>query len=187
MWRSGDVPKTDAREDPEVQAAGNGEGRFGICRNICGICRTVLYCGDRRVLMARAARKSKICGLAEDARPFLHEEIVEGVKARRVQGLIDRGVLDKKQVFRVIPERTFNRRLATGDTLKPTEGDAIARLLRVTEAANKAFGDADFARRYLALPNPALGNRIPFELAETDAGAREVEAALIRFAHGIYI
>lgn len=142
--------------------------------------------------MPRATRKSgaaptRPAGLAEEARPFVHDEIVRGIEAKRVKDLIDRGVLDKKQVYRIIPERTFNRRLANREMLKPSEADAISRLLRVIEAAVKGFGDADFARRYLSLPNPALGNRIPFELAETDAGAREVEHAIMRFAHGVYI
>lgn len=140
--------------------------------------------------MPRAPRKPQRAlpsGFAEDAQPFVHDDILRGVPAKRVQELIDRGVLDKKQVYRVVPERTFGRRLANDETLKPNEADAIARLLRVIEAAMKGFGDADFARRYLSLPNPALGNRIPFELAETDAGAREVEYAIMRFAHGVYI
>jgi putative toxin-antitoxin system antitoxin component (TIGR02293 family) len=126
-------------------------------------------------------------GLAEDERPFVHDEIVLGIDARRVKNLIERGVLGKKQVYRVIPERTFNRRLSERQPLKRSEADAIARLLRVTELAERAFGDADFARRYLSLPNPALGNRIPFDLAVTDSGAREVEAAISRFAHGDYV
>jgi putative toxin-antitoxin system antitoxin component (TIGR02293 family) len=142
--------------------------------------------------MPRLARKPKPSaappnGLAEEARPFVHDEIVRGIKAKRVKELIDRNVLDKKQVYRVIPERTFNRRLANGEALKTSEADAIARLLRVIDAAMKGFGDADFARRYLSLANPALGNRVPIELAETDAGAREVEYAIMRFAQGIYI
>ncbi len=70
--------------------------------------------------------------------------------------------------------------------LKVPEADAIARLLRVTEAAKKTFGDADFATRFLNLPNPALKNRVPIDLAETDAGAREVEAILLRIAYGDY-
>jgi hypothetical protein len=69
-------------------------------------------------------------GLAEDAHPFVHDEIVRGIKASRVKDLIDRGVLGAKQVYRVIPERTFNRRLANRETLKVAEADAIARLLR---------------------------------------------------------
>lgn len=141
--------------------------------------------------MARTARKSKnvsrASGFAEEATPFVHEDIVKGIPAKRVQELIARGVLSEKAVYRIIPERTFKRRLTNRESLKVQEGDAVARLLRVTEAAVKAFGDADFARRYLNLPVPALGNKIPLELAETDSGAREVEAALLRFEHGIYI
>jgi putative toxin-antitoxin system antitoxin component (TIGR02293 family) len=125
-------------------------------------------------------------GLAEEERPFVHDEIVRGIAAKRVQDLIDRGVLGAKQVYRVIPERTFNRRLAKRETLKPSEADAIGRLLRVTETAEKTLGDAAFARKWLSLPNPALKNRIPIELAETDAGAREVETILTRIAHGVY-
>ena len=36
-------------------------------------------------------------------------------------------------------------------------------------------------------PNPALKNRIPIDLVQSDAGAREVEDALSRFMHGDYI
>jgi putative toxin-antitoxin system antitoxin component (TIGR02293 family) len=142
--------------------------------------------------MPRTASKRKLrnmppTGLAEAERPFHHDEIVRGIEAKRVKALIDRGVLDAKQVYRVIPERTFGRRLAKREALKPSEADAIGRLLRVTEYAEKMLGDANFAREYLHLPNPALKGRIPIEMAETDAGAREVEAALSRLAHGDYI
>ena len=125
-------------------------------------------------------------GFAEEERPFVHDEIVRGIAARRVKKLIDRGVLLAKQVYRVIPERTFGRRLAKGEALKPAEADAIGRLIRVTEEAEKTFGDADFARKWLSYPNPALADRIPIELAETDAGAREVETILTRIAYGVY-
>jgi putative toxin-antitoxin system antitoxin component (TIGR02293 family) len=126
-------------------------------------------------------------GLKEEERPFLHDDIVRGIEAKRVKDLIDRGVLGAKQVFRVIPERTFGRRLAKRERLKPSEADAIGRLLRITKLAEKMLGDAAFARQWLTLPNPVLKDRIPIELAETDAGAREVEAALSRLAHGDYV
>jgi putative toxin-antitoxin system antitoxin component (TIGR02293 family) len=135
----------------------------------------------------RKRRPAASPGFAEEGRPFVHDEIVAGVSAKKVKDLIDRGVLTAKQVYRVIPARTFNRRLANGEMLKVAEADVIARLLRVIEAANRTFGDEEFARQYLNLPNPVLKNRIPMELAETDAGARDVEAALSRFAHGDYI
>jgi putative toxin-antitoxin system antitoxin component (TIGR02293 family) len=140
-----------------------------------------------RNVARRPSRRAPPLVLAEEERPFVHDEIVRGIEARKVKELIDRGVLGAKQVFRAIPERTFNRRLANREMLKVPEADAIARLLRVTEAAKKTFGDAEFATKWLNLPNPALKNRIPIDLVETDAGAREVEAALSRFAHGDYI
>ena len=140
--------------------------------------------------MPRVARKLKSvpkpASFLEEARPFVHDDIVRGVAAKRVQDLIDRGVLGEKTVYRVIPERTFKRRLANREALRVPEGDAIARFLRVTDAANKAFGGEDFARKWLNLSNPALSGRIPIELAETDAGAREVEDVLGRFAHGVH-
>jgi putative toxin-antitoxin system antitoxin component (TIGR02293 family) len=136
--------------------------------------------------MPRTLRKPKTTGFTEEVVPFVHDEIVRGIPAKRVLELIDRGVLPAKAVYRVIPERTFKRRLANRQALKPSEADAVARLLRVTEAANRTFGDPEFARRFLSLPNPVLGDRIPNELAETDAGARQVEVILGRIAHGVY-
>jgi putative toxin-antitoxin system antitoxin component (TIGR02293 family) len=130
---------------------------------------------------------SSLSGFAEETQPFVHDDIVRGVPAKRVQELIDRGVLGAKQVYRVIPERTFNRRLVNRETLKVSEGDAIARFVRVTREANKIFGDAAFARKWLNLPNPVLRGRVPIELAETDVGAREVEGALLSFAYGDYV
>src|SRR5712691_8338930 len=140
-----------------------------------------------RTVSKRRRHRVQPSGFAEQERPFVHDDIIRGIKAQRVKNLIDRGVLNAKQVYRLIPARTFNRRLANGERLKASEADAIARLLRVIEAAEKTFGDAEFAGKYLVLPNPALKGRIPIEMAETDAGAREVEAALSRFAHGDYI
>ena len=139
--------------------------------------------------MPRPARKPKSIpkpGFAEEAQPFVHDDIVRGVPATRVRELIDRGVLSEKAVYRVIPERTFKRRLANREALKVSEADVISRFIRITEEANRILGDADFARDWLNLPNPALKNRIPIELAETDSGVREVEAILTRIAYGDY-
>ena len=39
---------------------------------------------------------------------------------------------------------------------------------------------------FLRSPNPALGERIPIHMAQTDIGAREVETIIGRLAHGIF-
>jgi putative toxin-antitoxin system antitoxin component (TIGR02293 family) len=142
--------------------------------------------------MARAQAKPKRPrkpppGFAEGSPSFDYEDIVQGIAAATVKRLIDNGTLAAKQVYRVIPMRTFNRRLAKGEPLKVSESDAIARLLRVTEMARRIFGDTEFAGQWLTLPNPVLKNQIPIELAATDVGARDVEAALLHFAHGDYL
>ena len=134
----------------------------------------------------RKQARPRPSGLAEEERPFVHDEIMRGVPARKVKRLIERGVLGVKQVHRIIPERTFNRRVANNEALKPAEADGVARLMRIAELARRIFRDDDFAREFLRLPNPALGNRIPSELAETEAGAREVETILGRIAYGVY-
>jgi putative toxin-antitoxin system antitoxin component (TIGR02293 family) len=126
-------------------------------------------------------------GLAEEERPFAHEDVVRGIEARKVKGLIERGVLGAKQVHRLIPARTFNRRLAGGQRLTPSESDVIARLVRIVEMAHRILGDAEFAGQWLTLANPVLNERVPIELAETDAGAREVEGALLHLAYGDHV
>lgn len=115
-----------------------------------------------------------------------HEEIVRGIKPGRIKRLIDQGMLVAKQVYQAIPERTFSRRLSKGEALKTLEADAIGRLVRVTATADKIFGNVEFSRNWLNLPNPSLQKQVPIEMAQTDAGAREVENVLSRIAHGDY-
>src|SRR5712691_9282986 len=107
-----------------------------------------------RTVSKRRRQRIPPSGFAEEERPFVHDDIVRGIEAKRVKDLIDRGVLGAKQVFRVIPARTFGRRLEKREALKPSEADAIGRLLRVTETAEKILGDAEFAHKWLSLPNP---------------------------------
>lgn len=86
----------------------------------------------------------------------------------------------------VIPQRTFERRLSLNQVLKLDEADAIGRLLRVRDHARRTFADEGVAAEWLSQPHPALGGERPIEMARTDAGAREVEAVLIRLEHGVH-
>jgi putative toxin-antitoxin system antitoxin component (TIGR02293 family) len=42
------------------------------------------------------------------------------------------------------------------------------------------------AREWFKAPNRALGNTTPFEYADTEPGAREVEDVLGRIEHGVF-
>jgi len=118
--------------------------------------------------------------------PLDYARIEKGLSARKVEELIRKGTIAREDVFGAIPERTFKRRLAEKANLTLAEADAVARLLRVSALARWAFDDAAAARQFLATANPALGNRVPRLMMQTDAGAREVEALLHRFAAGDY-
>lgn len=115
-----------------------------------------------------------------------YQSVKAGVSADVVRAFLKQGRLRISDVQMVIPTRTFERRLSEGQTLKIDEADSIARLLRVRDHALKVFEDADLAEEWLTLPNPELGNEIPIQMARTDVGAREVEAVLTRFEHGVY-
>jgi putative toxin-antitoxin system antitoxin component (TIGR02293 family) len=69
---------------------------------------------------------------------------------------------------------------------KPIDVDAMERIARVIAQAEKTFGDVEFAGKWLTYPNPSLGDHIPIEMSETDAGARKVETILTRIAYGVF-
>lgn len=120
------------------------------------------------------------------AAPIDYDRIEKGVTAAEVQALIRKGAIAREDVYRAIPERTFKRRLAEKAALRIAEADAIARMIRINNLARWAFGEEAQARAFLDTANPALGGRVPRQMAETDAGAREVEAVLHRFVAGDY-
>jgi putative toxin-antitoxin system antitoxin component (TIGR02293 family) len=115
---------------------------------------------------------------------FSFHDLEKGLAAQRVQKHVDAGELRLEDVYRVVPERTFKRRISENAKLRLEEADAIFRLLRVRATAIWAFGDVKLAEEFLTLPNVRLGNHIPRVMAATDAGAREVEDLLHRFVHG---
>ncbi|HMS94566.1 MAG TPA: DUF2384 domain-containing protein [Tabrizicola sp.] len=125
-------------------------------------------------------------GFAEHAAAFTTFQSLErGVPAAWVRSLETQG-LTRADIRRIIPDRTLDRRIAKGEMLKIEEADGLARLLRVVKAARDLFQNGENADGWLRNPIPTLGDRIPIEMAQTDIGAREVEAVLGRIAHGIY-
>src|SRR5260370_18925825 len=94
-------PLCHSRPFAEVLAA-FGQGSYIVGGRIQGFPRMPQTPSRRR------RQRKPLPGLAEEERPFVHDEIVRGIAAKRVKDLIDRGVLGARQVFRVIPDRTFS-------------------------------------------------------------------------------
>jgi putative toxin-antitoxin system antitoxin component (TIGR02293 family) len=138
--------------------------------------------------MANAQRKPKTpaLGIPEQAFAFMSFRALEqGIPSASVRTLESHG-LTRDDIRRIIPDRTLDRRIAKGELLKIEEADGLARLLRLVKAARDLFQDDAKADVFLRSPNPALGDRIPIQMAQTDMGAREVEAIIGRISHGIF-
>lgn len=85
----------------------------------------------------------------------------------------------------ILNRRTFKRRQQSAQPLDQVESDRLMRLVGVVAAAEETFGDSDKAHVWLNRENRALDGETPLGMADTDHGARAVEALLGRIAHGI--
>ena len=80
---------------------------------------------------------------------------------------------------------TLSRRRKTGK-LSRDESDRLMRFTRLFGLAEKVLGSPDSARRWLSDSAPSLHEETPFDYADTELGAREVEALLWKLEHGVY-
>lgn len=80
---------------------------------------------------------------------------------------------------------TLHRRKKAGH-LDRAESDRLVRYARLFTKASAALGGAKSARSWLAAPAVAFRGEAPLDFADTEVGAREVEALLGRIEHGVF-
>jgi len=80
---------------------------------------------------------------------------------------------------------TLHRRKKAGQ-LDRAESDRLVRYVRVFARASEALGGEDGARSWLGAPVVAFQGETPLDYADTEIGAREVEALLLRLEHGVF-
>jgi putative toxin-antitoxin system antitoxin component (TIGR02293 family) len=85
-----------------------------------------------------------------------------------------------------VSSRTLARWQPRKSKLDPVSGDRLVRSARLFALAAEVLEDREAAVRWLRTPQRALGAAVPLELAQTDVGARAVEAILGRMEHGVY-
>jgi putative toxin-antitoxin system antitoxin component (TIGR02293 family) len=85
-----------------------------------------------------------------------------------------------------INQKTLERRLQSGERLKPTESERVARLMRIIALATIVLESEDNARVWLRRPLKVLAGKTPLDLTRTEPGAREVEHVLGRLEHGVF-
>ena len=85
-----------------------------------------------------------------------------------------------------IPSSTLSRR-RKDQRLDRDESERLIRTARLLEHTARAFGSLEEARAWMHEPQYVFGGRTPFEVADTEPGAREVERLLGRIEHGITV
>ena len=85
-----------------------------------------------------------------------------------------------------ISQKTISR-LRTGpeSSLGPGASDRLYRLAVILSLAAEVLEEEELAREWLRTPQVGLNNRIPLDLLNTEAGAREVEDLLGRIENGV--
>ncbi|MEX1048536.1 MAG: antitoxin Xre-like helix-turn-helix domain-containing protein [Akkermansiaceae bacterium] len=80
---------------------------------------------------------------------------------------------------------TLHRRKKSG-RLDSAESDRLVRFARLASLASDALGGIVAARSWLLAPAFAFHGECPVDYADTEMGAREVEALLGRLEHGVF-
>lgn len=136
---------------------------------------------------ARKLTDDKLATLAALPELELAEAVREGLPVAYLDELLHRPGFTMREVERlVIPRRTLVHRRERRQRLSPDESARLARVIRILYAARDTLGTPEKADAWLREANRALGGSTPLQVAETEPGARAVEAVLGRIAHGVF-
>jgi putative toxin-antitoxin system antitoxin component (TIGR02293 family) len=83
-----------------------------------------------------------------------------------------------------VPVRTLQRRKKDG-VFPSDESDRLFRLVRLLERSKEVLGDNGV--RWLTTPKKFLNGQTPLAFSDTEAGAWEVNQALGRLEHGVFL
>lgn len=131
---------------------------------------------------------SKALGRSVDNLIDLAELIEAGVPRRAADLLRAHLQLSEQEWARClgVSTKTLQRQSKDGQKrLTLAQGDRLYRLARIAELAEGVFEDVQRMCDWLREPQRGLGNRVPLDLLQTEAGAREVEDLLGRIEYGV--
>jgi putative toxin-antitoxin system antitoxin component (TIGR02293 family) len=86
-----------------------------------------------------------------------------------------------------VHQRTLQRNRKQNKRLSTTESDRLYRIVRIFAIASQVLEDDKLASNWLNSEQLGLGGRIPLEMLQTEAGAREVEDLLGRIEYGVLV
>ncbi|HLI14285.1 MAG TPA: antitoxin Xre/MbcA/ParS toxin-binding domain-containing protein [Alphaproteobacteria bacterium] len=139
------------------------------------------------VIVEEVARKlggATVLGRVIRSQADLAEAVRKRLPLAALKGLSLAGLSEQEIERLVIPQRTRRHRAERKQPLTVDESDRAVRLLRVQTLAEETFGDREKANRWLRRPLTELDGEAPLVVAQTEAGARVVEAILGKIAWG---
>ena len=113
--------------------------------------------------------------------------IRKGIKAGVIEAFLNQeGFIIKDVLERLdIPSSTYFAKKKSHKALDTYITEKFVRLILVIINASKILGESE-AKNWLYRKIPSLGNEIPMDLLDTEAGHRLVEQALLQIEHGVY-
>ena len=125
--------------------------------------------------------------LREPEAPYLINRVRDGLPmaefhaAREMLGVSE----ERLAALLGMSRATLHRRKKSGH-LDRAESDRLVRYARLFSRASAALGGVAGARSWLSAPARAFHGECPLDYADTEIGAREVEALLGRIEHGVF-
>ena len=129
-----------------------------------------------------------LLGLKAKGVPELLGLVRAGLQYNSLESFVRKARFPREEAISLvqISPRTLARRKEKG-RLSPEESDRLVRAARIVSQARRLFeGNAEAANRWLKSSQQALGGSTPLEYAQTEIGAREVEALIARLEHGVF-
>ncbi len=101
-----------------------------------------------------------------------------------LKGLAQAGISEQEIERFVIPQRTRRHRVEKKQPLTIEESDRAVRMLRIQTVAEDTFGSRERAHIWLRRPLAEFKGETPFDISQTEAGARVIETILAKIAWG---
>jgi putative toxin-antitoxin system antitoxin component (TIGR02293 family) len=125
--------------------------------------------------------------LREPEAAYMIERVRDGLDMGEFNALQEAlGITEERLAGLVgISRATLHRRKKSGN-LDRAESDRLVRFARLLSHATAALGGVEGARSWLVAPAIAFNGECPLDYADTEIGAREVDALLGRLEHGVF-
>jgi putative toxin-antitoxin system antitoxin component (TIGR02293 family) len=125
--------------------------------------------------------------LRETEAAYIINRVRDGLPMVEFQSLREMLELSEERLSALLgmSRATLHRRKKSGH-LDRAESDRLVRYARLFSRASEALGGIAGARSWLVAPARAFHGECPLDYADTEIGAREVEALLGRIEHGVF-